>query len=764
MKDDKMRQEIQSAMDTCLSGVQPDALLVQRVLKGEKKTGKKKPVQITAFAAAFVLVAAAVVLIVGKVLPVWPDARNAAQATDGAASAQETTADPEHYGWKEFLAEEGRPPLLPAVQAILDGTEKRFYTISAPKGSDPDSSQEQPFTVHFTVQERYADPYIAITSVHVTLTDDKNGILSLEPIGNQIDSVVAKRLGVSGELSWREASEQSQRPLYKITFRMDATKNLFPDRTYAGSHTQSRYHEDGSITVFSIAYLYGIPETDAYSVPLYLEVKPYNAGIPIYDGTSGYTSTWVSLPFRLEPITESRHYEYAGDYTASAHAAMIGSISAKAPENQLDLALNLTDVHADMTPAGLYVVAGFMAEEELDLEGTDVMLLLAPQAAAFDLGGDPLPAGLSNRMATDASEYPAVAFTRMISTDTFPESMVFELQNHSADGEETILSVPLTLSDDDAVSQAENPADLVGQRFEVGHITFTVLEQYADPYAATMVLRASLPEGEPGILCPVNTTATIDSDVADRLGVSHEITWAQAAKQLDLPLYRVGIWLFDPANDFKWPGCSQSVENSDGSETFYAAAFLNRADGKLPQAVTLRLMAAEINPDDPSNQRNSLSRSIAVPLRFEPIAETQRYTIPEGQTGSSRFRYDDWDEKSQRFVTREVRLTFTPVAARADLTPAGVYVNVECRVAEENIERGLNFGLGMASTRILGADGDVLPGDLTYRFPMAFPMDDSAWPMVTFTHMIDADSIPEEMTFELLNRNETVLHLELKRE
>ena len=764
MKDDKMRQEIQSAMDTCLSGVQPDALLVQRVLKGEKKTGKKKPVQITAFAAAFVLVAAAVVLIMGKVLPVWPDARNTAQATDGAAAAQETTADPEHYGWKEYLAEEGRPPLLPAVQAILDGTEKRFYTISAPKGSDPDSPQEQPFTVHFTVQERYADPYIAITSVHVTLTDDKNGILSLEPIGNQIDSVVAKRLGVSGELSWREASEQSQRPLYKITFRMDATKNLFPDRTYAGSHTQSRYHEDGSITVFSIAYLYGIPETDAYSVPLYLEVKPYNAGIPIYDGTSGYTSTWVSLPFRLEPITESRHYEYAGDYTASAHAAMIGSINAKAPENQLDLALNLTDVHADMTPAGLYVVAGFMAEEELDLEGTDVMLLLAPQAAAYDLGGDPLPAGLSNRMATDASDYPAVAFTRMISTDTFPESMVFELQNHSADGEETILSVPLTLSDDDAVSQAENPTDLVGQRFEVGHITFTVLEQYADPYAAMITLRAGMSEGEAGILSRYESTSTISAETADRLGVSQGITWAQAAKELDLPLYGVRALFSDPANNSNTPGLSRNEENSDGSVTIHATAFLTGDAGNLAESVKLRLMALKTDTENPSNQAERETKDITVPLHFETISETQRYTIPEGQTGSSRFRYDDWDEKIQRTVTHEVRLTFTPVAARADLTPAGVYVKVECRVAEENIERGLNFGLGMASTRILGADGDVLPGDLTYRFPMAFPMDDSAWPMVTFTHMIDADSIPEEMTFELLNRNETVLHLELKRE
>jgi hypothetical protein len=93
-----------------------------------------------------------------------------------------------------------------------------------------------------------------------------------------------------------------------------------------------------------------------------------------------------------------------------------------------------------------------------------------------------------------------------------------------------------------------------------------------------------------------------------------------------------------------------------------------------------------------------------------------------------------------------------------------VYVKVECRVAEEDIERGLNFGLGAAAkVQLLGADGEALPCDLIY----AFPMDDTAWPTVTFTCMADVDSIPDVMTFELLNYvsgyREAVLEVELKK-
>ena len=90
-----------------------------------------------------------------------------------------------------------------------------------------------------------------------------------------------------------------------------------------------------------------------------------------------------------------------------------------------------------------------------------------------------------------------------------------------------------------------------------------------------------------------------------------------------------------------------------------------------------------------------------------------------------------------------------------------MFVKVECRVAEEDIERGLFFNLSPSQVQILGADGEALPGDMMYTFPM----DDTAWPVVTFTAMIKADSIPDTMTFRLQNllpgKRETVIEVEL---
>ena len=108
-------------------------------------------------------------------------------------------------------------------------------------------------------------------------------------------------------------------------------------------------------------------------------------------------------------------------------------------------------------------------------------------------------------------------------------------------------------------------------------------------------------------------------------------------------------------------------------------------------------------------------------------------------------------------------MTFTPMAAQADLTPAGVYVEVECQVAEE-IAFSSDGHLTGLRTKVIGEDGEVLPAG-----PIeGYRIDVHAWPTVTFTCMIDANSIPDTMNFQLLNlvngQYETVLDVELKKD
>ncbi len=315
------------------------------------------------------------------------------------------------------------------------------------------------------------------------------------------------------------------------------------------------------------------------------------------------------------------------------------------------------------------------------------------------------------------------------------------------------------VADSPANTAQENTAGIVGQSFELGSVTFTVLEQYADPYAAMVTVRVSLPEGEKGLL-NADALQTIDPETADRLGVYRGMTWVTAAKQLNLPLYRIRVMLFDTAQDLSLYGSNRVEEQEDGSVTVYTAAFLDGDAGDLPETVALWLTAWQVDTDDPSNLMNRQSQRIEVPLRFETVSASASYAIPDGQAGSTRVMYNDWDDAHQQTVTHEARMTFTPTAAQANLTPAGLYVKVEYRVAEEITLSPDAYTTGLKA-EIIGADGEVLPAGLI----RALPMDISAWPMVSFTCMVDADSIPETMTFRLQNlvkgQFETVLETEL---
>ena len=434
MNDDQMRREIREAMDSCLSGVRPDPFLKQHVLEGKNTAGRGRRPRTLAAAAALLTVAAALVLLVGSMPPVWPDARKTAPVTEGAAAA------PDHYGWKEYLAEEARPPLLPAVREILDGTQERIYTLSPPAGT----TQECPFAVRFAVQEQYADPYTAIISVHVTLREGDEGFLCPEQADRPIDPAAAEHLGVSEELSWQEASEQLNLPMYRIWVGMDAAEALFRDRgALPACAADYRCHEDGSLTFLVTGYLYGLPDSDRYSVPLHLAVQPYRSGIPIYDSVSGYLFTEIALPFRIEAVSGTRGYGFPDNQTVRLKAGMLrGDNGTEQARNaEADLTCHLVRVQADLTPAGLYVRAEFAAEE-----GNGAVPLPGPTAAAYSTEGLPLPAGLNDQMPIHDAASSTVTFACMINTDTFPESMVFELHSQGTDGDETILSVPLTLS------------------------------------------------------------------------------------------------------------------------------------------------------------------------------------------------------------------------------------------------------------------------------------------------------------------------------
>ena len=82
MTDDRMRQGIQQAMDTCLSGVQPDPFLTERILKGET-TKMKRKISFAAILVTLIVLLATVALAVGIYEWIKPAMDNAASVLIG---------------------------------------------------------------------------------------------------------------------------------------------------------------------------------------------------------------------------------------------------------------------------------------------------------------------------------------------------------------------------------------------------------------------------------------------------------------------------------------------------------------------------------------------------------------------------------------------------------------------------------------------------------------------------------------------------------
>lgn len=465
MNDSRMREIIRSAMDTCLSGVQPDALVTQHAVNranaASKGTRARRWIPVASLALA------AAVIVAASLFPAWLDARSATQAADAAspspalfAAAQQSPVAPDQYGWEEYLAENGHPPILDAFREILDNTQEQAFNMEIP--NDP-----QRRSLVFTLREQYADPYIAIAAIHVSLPEGESGILCARTSEDDpIDPAAADSLGVSRELSWLGAAEQLNCPLYSSVWAdLDATQEIPRLNFSVSSNYAVRYHEDGSITIFSIAYLYGMPdkETTSASLALYLGARPMNMGIPAYDDAVRYVSASEAIAFSIEPVSATRGYAYTGDPSMpmSARFAQWDAAAEDYSFEDRDLTLRLTGVRADQTPAGIYVTAGFRAEETI-YGGHRILdssrIRVTP--AAWNEEYDPLPAGLDISIPADGSKFPSVTFTRMINMADFPESMIFELQEPGPDDSTTILSIPLQLSAGAGASQAPNRPDI----------------------------------------------------------------------------------------------------------------------------------------------------------------------------------------------------------------------------------------------------------------------------------------------------------------
>lgn len=265
--------------------------------------------------------------------------------------------------------------------------------------------------------------------------------------------------------------------------------------------------------------------------------------------------------------------------------------------------------------------------------------------------------------------------------------------------------------------------------YTLGKVTFTVSGLYCDGEVATASTTAKLADGTKAILTgddpfePIGANGENGQKVAKALGVDPTLSWAEAAKQLKLPLYSVRAILEVPEDLSGGESMEDVLFGEDGTLTYFSMAMMNgQVKGDtVPCQMFLRVM--EVNPDDPEDQSEALRerKDIALPLS-KPIS-SRMYIVPDGVIIEGAFKLDD---------------------VQAVQTPGGVNVistvTASTGATEEQADEVLS------DLEPVQENGEELPDGLNLTGNI---IDLAQWPKIKITRMVTLDHLPESLTMAI---------------
>ena len=143
--------------------------------------------------------------------------------------------------------------------------------------------------------------------------------------------------------------------------------------------------------------------------------------------------------------------------------------------------------------------------------------------------------------------------------------------------------------------------DATEQRsFQVGPLTLTLRQCLADGRVAisnfevcTTDGSAALYVGDVGFYDPIGAMGDTE---AKRLGVDPEITWAEAAKQLNLPLFNVRALMEITSSANAGESMEDMLWSSEGKLSYFNLSYLEPAQVKESLPVNYYLSVSEFNP------------------------------------------------------------------------------------------------------------------------------------------------------------------------
>ena len=280
--------------------------------------------------------------------------------------------------------------------------------------------------------------------------------------------------------------------------------------------------------------------------------------------------------------------------------------------------------------------------------------------------------------------------------------------------------------------------------WQEGDVVFTVRERYSDSRLAMISVEARLAEGVEGILAADDFTDAIgaygenSAAVANRLGVDPSMTWAEAAKQLNLPLYSVRATLETPSELWGGEQYEDPMFNDDGSLTYFSLQPLNGQVSGEEINARVYLRTKLVNLEDAEDDSNVTKEYVDLPIHTEKSVTMAEYIIPEDTKVLDAFSID---------------------SIQAELLPSGLHFTTTLTALDSATQE---MAFDKLFVKIVKENGEDYPTGITLSGGFS---NLDTWPQIPYTQMISVDQMPEtiQLVFPDANGNDNMLVLQLKK-
>jgi hypothetical protein len=264
-----------------------------------------------------------------------------------------------------------------------------------------------------------------------------------------------------------------------------------------------------------------------------------------------------------------------------------------------------------------------------------------------------------------------------------------------------------------------------GQSWQVGPVTFTVRQQIADPKIVMTALEIRTTDGSTALMMPAGDISepvggfSSSSAVERELGISSDSSWGEAAKQLDVPLYRVRGSL--ESENGSGLSIEDTVHESGDRVVYYDMLQLQNDLDTLALRVRYNLTVDKLDPDTGEVTDSWTDGDHQAEIDVQPMLAEKTYSCPESSLQS--------------------RLRITDITAQQYVT--GVYVKITLAKDGDVSDDILKDLAGISFTDTYG---DPYPAGM--NLTVLFRSDAEDWEkssVFSLEFMLNTDHLPERM-------------------